>query len=604
MNQPEAQPETRSIKSAVLWALRRTRGIDKRLLLLVLTTGLVRSLIPLGLALAGRELINAVAAGSLERAWPWLVLSMLLTMVMALMVSVFNFCSQLLKDKLDLEIVSDVLRRVSLLEFALLENRQFQDVLHQVRQSAGLHFSIFINNTIRVASNALIALGFVVIITAIAPVFFLVALPVAVAYLLFNLVLARRGYQEEKANVSKWRWSHYYVRMLTEASSASEIRLLSLGRLCIDRFRELVLDIIGRRKAVLRLQLIGELGFTAILVAVVYYFLWDVVQYALKGRLTIGDLVIFAGAVTQVRTLMQASMSGVGEMRKSLFHISALMSLYDYDLKQEPDGGQVPERRTGRIEVQGVSFTYPGGERPALCDISLSVEPGETLALVGENGTGKSTLVKLLGRLYSPDQGRILVDGLDLRLWRRDALHQRFSFALQYFGRYEASAAENIAFGNWLELGGNPERIERVARETGIHDMLTSLPNGYDTKLGWLFGEYSLSGGQWQQIALARAFCRQDAILVLDEPTAHLDAMTEYHIFQRFSEMARNQTTILISHRFTTVSMADRIAVMEQGRIVELGGHRELLALGGRYARMYNLQASRFMQDPQPGTPA
>jgi ATP-binding cassette subfamily B protein len=582
--------------ATMIWALRRTWRISKALLALVLLSGLLRSLVPLGLALAGRELINAVSAGDRERGMIWLGASMVLALLMALALALFKFSSQRLRDKLDLEIVSDLMQLVSSLEFAMLENKEFQDVLHQVRQNAGLHFSLFIDHSMRMASNCLICLGFVAILTAIAPLFCLWAAPIAGIYLFFQLHLARRGFEEVRDNMSKWRWTHYYINRISEPEPAAEIRFLSMAAEFLKRYRKLMREITGRRLSILKLQLSGEVVFSLVMLAVVYYFLRHMIQYALSGQLTMGDLVLFIAAATQVRMLIQSGMTSAAEIKKSLFHIFCLANLYQYDLRTAADGNQSPPNPTGRIDFNGVHFCYPGGSKPVLHGVSLRIEPGETLALVGENGAGKTTLVKLLGRLYEPDQGSIQVDGLELNKWSLDQLHRRFSFALQNFSRFEASAAENIAFGNWPHLQDNPDAVETTARQAGIHEMVSSLPKGYQTRLGWLFGEHTLSGGQWQQIALARAFSRPDSILVLDEPTANLDAMTEYRIFRRFSKMAVGRTALIISHRFATVSMADRIAVMAEGRIVEIGTHQELMSLGGAYAAMYNLQAANFPQ--------
>ena len=247
--------------------------------------------------------------------------------------------------------------------------------------------------------------------------------------------------------------------------------------------------------------------------------------------------------------------------------------------------------RSARAEIRfkNVSFTYPGSAEPALRDISLHIRPGETIALVGENGAGKTTLVKLLARLYDPDSGGIEFNGADLRTLSLTELHKQIGFVFQDFSRYEATAADNIAYGDWRLMTGEREKVEEIARQAGVDTMVRSMPAGYETRLGRLFGEHDLSGGQWQKLAIARAFARDASVLILDEPTASLSVHAEYDLFYSFHELSRGRTTILVSHRFSTLSIADRILVMEKGRIIENGSHQELMGRAGPYANLYRL---------------
>ena len=229
--------------------------------------------------------------------------------------------------------------------------------------------------------------------------------------------------------------------------------------------------------------------------------------------------------------------------------------------------------------------------------LSLTIAAGETVALVGENGSGKTTLVKLIAGLYRPDSGSILFDGHDIGDVEIASLHRQVAFVFQNFSQYEASAADNIAYGDWQNCRDERERVERIAREAGVHDMLAGMPEQYDTLLGRAFGTHELSRGQWQQLAVARAYARRSALLILDEATAALDAQAEYELFVRADKLAKGRTTILISHRFSSVKMADRILVMSEGRIVESGSHRELIDRGGHYARLYGLHQRQSGQE-------
>jgi ATP-binding cassette subfamily B protein len=270
-----------------------------------------------------------------------------------------------------------------------------------------------------------------------------------------------------------------------------------------------------------------------------------------------------------------------------------LRAYFQIDPGASPASGKAVAELKGRVELRDVIFRYPGAAHDTLQGLSFTLEPGETVALVGENGAGKSTIAKLVAGLYEIQAGAILFDGQDIRSLDQQALQRQIACVFQQFGRYEASAAETLAFGDWPRLGGDRAAIEAIARRAQVHDLISAMPEGYDTPLGRQFGRYQPSGGQWQQLAIARLIGRDARLLILDEPTASLDVTAEAELFERFRALAAGRTTLLISHRFTTVSMADRILVIDGGRIVESGTHRQLLALNGRYAALFAL-AYRF----------
>lgn len=263
-------------------------------------------------------------------------------------------------------------------------------------------------------------------------------------------------------------------------------------------------------------------------------------------------------------------------------------------MARAPHPVAVPERLQRGLEFRNVSFRYPGRDDWALRDVNLTIAPGEKLALVGPNGAGKTTLIKLLTRLYDPTEGQILLDGVDLRDYEPEELRHRIGVIFQDFVKYQLTARENVGFGQIDRLDDAP-RVADAAARGGADEVVAELPQGMDTMLGRWFSEgFELSGGQWQKIALSRAFMRDGEVLVLDEPTAALDAEREYEIFQRFRELTEGKIAVLISHRFSTVRMADRIAVIAGGRITELGSHAELVALGGTYARLFEMQAEGY----------
>ncbi len=330
--------------------------------------------------------------------------------------------------------------------------------------------------------------------------------------------------------------------------------------------------------------------------AVYLYVIWLVVH----GQLSVGALALYGGAAT----LLQAQLLRVSFFTGLLpIHLSLLPSLLrvieappDLPIAHHPR--PVPVQIRQGIVFERVSFTYPGQSTPVLRDVSLRLLPGECVALVGHNGAGKTTIVKLLLRLYDPTGGHILLDGVDLRQYDLDELRRKMGAIFQDFGRYEFTVGENIGLGQLEHLGNRERQLDALVKAGGA-SLLERLPGGLDTLLGRELGERELSGGEWQKLALARAYLRDSPILILDEPTAALDVQTEYRIYTRFHDLTRDRLTLLISHRFSTIRMADRILYLAKGRIQEEGSHHELMERDGAYARLYRLQAAHYLDTEQ-----
>jgi ATP-binding cassette, subfamily B, bacterial len=297
----------------------------------------------------------------------------------------------------------------------------------------------------------------------------------------------------------------------------------------------------------------------------------------------------------QGQSAVSAILSSVGGMYEDNLYLSTLYEYLETPVEHTSGKATYGPNRADGVRFEHVYFTYPGAGAPALIDINLHLPPGSSLALVGENGSGKTTLIKLLTRLYRPDSGRVLLDGLPLPEWRDEALKARIGVIFQDFTRYQMLVGENVGAGDERYFE-DEQRWREAAAKGQAADFIEHLPGGYQTQLGkWFRDGQELSGGQWQKIALARAFMRTEAdVLVLDEPTAAMDARAEAEIFEHFRSLARDRITILISHRFSTVRMADQIAVLEQGRIIEQGSHEALMALGGHYAQLFLLQARGY----------
>jgi ATP-binding cassette subfamily B protein len=318
---------------------------------------------------------------------------------------------------------------------------------------------------------------------------------------------------------------------------------------------------------------------------------------AIAGRLTIGHLSFYTQAAMSVQSSIQSILSGFSGMYEHNLYLNNLFEL----MAREPSmpvattPTPVPEVLRGEIRFDHVTFAYPGAEKSALTDLTFTVEAGETLAVVGRNGAGKTTLFKLICRLYDPNEGRILIDGIDIRDFEPDELRRQIGAMFQDYVDYQATAAENIGLGNVPEIADR-DAVVSASKQAGSDDLIANLPAGYDTALGkWFDAGVNLSGGEWQKVALARSFMREDAkILLLDEPTSALDAQAEYDLFERLRTLTHGRTAVYISHRFSTVRRADRIVFLEQGQLVEEGTHAELMALGGRYPRLFRMQASAY----------
>jgi ATP-binding cassette subfamily B protein len=606
MSMPEQENLSRTKITLLLqsawWALKLTWNIHKGLLLALTGITLLHSLAPAALAFAVRGLVNAasdlVSGNSSDTSLLilWLSISFGITLLETLGDFTVKYFHRRLHDELNLHITSDILDHASTLDMAHFEDIRFQDMLERTQQGVAQRFSLFVSKILNIAANVLQMISLVLILAAIEPLIILVLIGIAIPYMYFQWRLAKERFKMEFNRVTKQRWTRYFVMRLTGQDFVPEVKLLRLAPLLTTKFRALMAEFRDHNKTVNRRIFWGSSLYATIAAIGFYIVFARVALRVVNSNLTIGDIAIFGGAMARLRQALELAIIATTEALEHTLYIANLQEFFALEstLSQPEGGGIELANSSGDIRLENVTFRYPGTQKSILNNVSLHVKSGETVAIVGQNGAGKTTLVKLIARLYDPTAGRVLLDETDICTLSLDYLHRQVSFVFQQFGRYEATAADNIAYGDWQNLIGNDEQIEKVAKLADAHHMISKMPDGYQTQLGRMFGNHNLSGGQWQKIAIARAFARDASLLILDEPTSNLDPRTEFRIFSNFRELARGRTTILISHRFSTVSMADRIMVLKRGEIIENGSHEELMALEGEYATLYKLHQRKL----------
>jgi len=493
--------------------------------------------------------------------------------------------------------VHDVLHAKSVaVDLEYYESPSYHDTLHRAQEEAPYRPGRIVDEIARVGQNGLSLLAVTGLLFSFHWLLAVVLFVAAVPGVLVRIRYSRRLYDWTLRQTSAQRKSRYINRLLTGSEHAKEIRLFGLGQVLRERFRELRTAVRTEKLALVRRRSLLELTAQVLSIAAVFASFVFIARAALGGGITLGEMVMYFGAFQRAQDFFGgtlAAMAGLYEDNLFLADLDTFLKLENR--VAEPDSPRpIPRPLRSGIAVESVSFAYPGQGREVLADINFEIAPGEHVALVGENGSGKTTLVKLLCRLYDPDSGSIRLDGIDIREFALADLHREIGIIFQDYARYHLTARENIRFGN-VDLPDDDPRIIEAAVRTGADSVIRKLNHGYDTVLGRQFDDGAeLSIGEWQKVAIARAFLRSSQIIVLDEPTASLDARSEAEVFERFHELARDRTAILISHRLSTVRMADRILVLADGRIVEAGAHDDLVGKGGRYAELFEMQARNY----------
>ncbi len=571
---------------------------------LIALSTVVSGLMPTLTAYVAKLLLDAVVAavqghGTTTRIVELAALEFGVFTATAISTALTNAAQQLLQERMTLSIRHRVMDHASKLDLRFFEDSESYDQLRQASQEAPQRPVSMLTSALGLVRTSITFGSMVVLLVSVSPLLAVVALAAPVPAFISQSKYGARAFMLTLWMSPIRRRMDYLNSLVTTDTYAKETKLFGLGPYLVDRFRRLGQNYYAReRKLTTRRNFVGTAWSLLSTLAGSGIALYIALE-AVAGRLTIGDLALYTAAAAAVQTSVQGLFSGFSGMYENNLYLD---TLYDF-LATEPRitapavAKPLPEPVRGHIEFENVSFSYPGAGEKALDGVSFEIRPGETVAVVGRNGAGKSTLIKLLCRLYDPTGGRILLDGVDLREFDPDELRSRISAMFQDYVTYQGTAAENIGLG---QLGALDDRarIEDAAERAGVGSRISRLPRGFDSPLGrWFDQGVSLSGGEWQKIALARAFMRDAPVLILDEPTSALDAAAEHDLFARLRALSEGRTTLYISHRFSTVRQAEKILLLDRGRLAEEGTHEELMSQGGDYASLFTLQAAAYLEE-------
>jgi ATP-binding cassette, subfamily B, bacterial len=571
----------------------------------VVATGLIfrlfASLLPMALLWITKLIIDGIVrvASTHQPVQPrfwWLVAAEFgLAVLGTVLTRIIDYLDSLLADKYTRHVSIRVMKHAAELDLLAYENPVFYDRLERARVQATDRLGM-IQSIGRLVQQVATVVSLSISIMLFSPWLMLLLVAGVVPAFLGESHFAFLGYAKNFRQTPIRRQLDYLRVLAGSREAAKELKLFGLNEFLAERFTRLSDEIyvenvaLSRRRLIAGsvLSLVGTMGYYSAYVFVIWR--------TIAGALTIGTLTFLSGAILQASSNIQQIFSTISGIADQALFLTDLLAFFEMQptIRSKPNALPTPRPIVRGFEFRDVSFRYPGSPRLILDRMNFRLQPGERVALIGENGQGKTTVVKLITRLYDPSEGQILLDGVDLREYSLEDLYREIGVIFQDFMRYEMTARENIAVGR-VEAVNDLAVLRAAARKSMADNVIARLPRGYDQMLGGRFdGGLDLSGGEWQKIALARAYLRDAQLLILDEPTAALDARSEFEVFHRFAELTTGKMALFISHRFSTVRMADRIVVLSNGRIAEEGSHDQLAGRGGRYAEMFEMQAASY----------
>ncbi len=608
---PMADPPQRSAAETVhnvARTLAMVASIARGRLALYALTQAVGAAGDVALVAVAKRILDAVLLAATHRgddtyvraALTWVAVELAVVVAQKVASQVEQHVATLLRSELGLHVNVLILEKALDVSYRHFEDPDFNNRMTQARREASARpWGMFTDAVSLVRATVTLA-GYAALLVSLGPWSIAALVLSAVPSFVGEGYFGRLAFERQSARTQRNRQLFYLESVLTTEATVKEVKLFSLGRWLTDWYRSIHLGFHAEEAELSRRRARWLLALSAVSSLTLYGVYAFIAAQAARGAITVGAMTLYLAVFTRGQGLVQRALLGLTSLYERNLYMSTLFGFLGIE-SDEPDrpltarDGDV--RAAPEVVFEGVSFRYEGAARDALTDVSLTLRAGETVALVGRNGAGKTTLVKLLVGLYRPTAGRILLDGVDTATLHPAEVRRRVGVIFQDFVRFQFSAADNVGVG-WLPAREDRAAIERAVDDAGARDVVARLPKGLDTALGRAFGGDDLSVGQWQRVALARAFMRPSALLVLDEPTAALDAESEHEVFERFKALKAGRTALLITHRFASVRMADRIVVFEGGRVIEEGPHAALVARDGTYARMFRLQAQGYTDTP------